>query len=176
MRIEKGGFKRRAKTQTKVSTTALIVLSKIKMQQFLHLFLCPSLFVLDKTSAHVTLHSPPPLWNSTLTRSLLKLFSFYSPQLSLRRDAVIFVGGCHSHGHLHHCYVFLILHIVHHYHHETNIGDLVCVYSLASACAGSASVTFRAPFPVLRDWQGKHSSRSTTKGTMPLGPMSVVTL
>lgn len=55
--------KKRAKTQTKVSITALIVLSKIKMQQFLHLFLCPSLFsslfVFDKTSAHVTLHSPP---------------------------------------------------------------------------------------------------------------------
>jgi len=89
--------------------------------------------------------------HSTLTHSLLKLFSLYSPQLSLRRDAVVFVGGCHSHGHLHHCYVFLVLHIVHQYRHETNIGKLARVYSLASACAGSTSVTFRAPFPVLRD-------------------------
>lgn len=41
---------------------------------------------------------PPPL-------------SPYSPQLSLSGEA-IFVGGCHSHGHLHHRDVFLILHRV----------------------------------------------------------------
>lgn len=43
--MRKCGFKsKNSLRQTKVSITALTVLSKIKMQQFLHLFLCPSLF------------------------------------------------------------------------------------------------------------------------------------
>lgn len=43
----------------------------------------------------------------------------YSPQLSFNGEAV-FVGGCHSHSHLHHRDIFLILHFVRLYYFYYN--------------------------------------------------------